>query len=103
MRAIQLELFPAATKKMAAASPEASGTQPDVPDTTFLISVNLYDTDGRVCARETIDVTMTLDPCRSCPLREVCCEDECGQKLYDIDTPEEDLTPFKDWLSDTLY
>ena len=103
MKAIQLDLFTGAPASIAGAAPVASGPQPDKPDSTFLMAVNLYDADGRVCARETIDVTMTLDPCRSCPLREICAEDECGQKLYDIDTPEEDLTLFEDWLSDSLY
>lgn len=103
MTAIQLELFREATKMVTGATPVAPMNQPNDDDAKFIMTVNLYDTDGRVCAQETIDVTMTLDPCRSCPLREICAEDECGQKLYDIDTPEEDLTPFEDWLSGTLY
>lgn len=68
-----------------------------------ILTVNLYDTDGRMCVKTSIDVTMTLDPCPSCPFRDFCDEDSCAQKLYDVDVPEQDYTPWEDWLSDPLY
>lgn len=103
MKAIQLEQFRDATKMVTGATPVAPMNQPKDDDAKFIMTVNLYDTDGRVCAWETIDVTMTLDPCRSCPFREFCDEEECGQKLYNIDAPTKDYTPFDEWLSDPLY
>lgn len=103
MTAIQLELFRDATKMATGATPVAPRTQPKDDDSKFIMTVNLYDTDGHVYGHSEIDVTMTLDPCRSCPFREFCDEEECGQKLYDIDAPMKDYTPFDEWLSDPLY
>lgn len=103
MTAIQIELFPLATTHLAGASTGASNRQPAGHDEKNLMTVNLYDIDGRVCARSTIDVTMTLDPCRSCPLRDICTEESCGQKLYDVDVPEQEYAPFEDWLDAPLY
>lgn len=89
MTAIQLELFPQETMMVSA---PVTGLHP--------ASINLHDTDGRVCARVTIDCTMTLDPCRSCPLHELCCVDDCGQKLYDLYDDTMNYFPFEDWLND---
>lgn len=89
MTAIQLELFPQETMMPAA---PATGLHP--------ASINLHDTDGLVCARVTIDSTLTLDPCRSCPLNELCGADDCGQKLYDLDDDTMNYYPFEDWLND---
>lgn len=103
MTAIQLELFPVAPTHIAGAPAGAPGHQPVPHDAETILTVNLYDTDGRVCARSTIDVTMTLDPCRSCPFRDICSEDSCGQKLYDVDVQEQEYEPFEEWLSAPLY
>lgn len=89
MTAIQLDLFGQDT--MTAAAPVTG---------LHLTEIPLHDTDGNVCARVTIDSTLTLDPCRSCPLHEVCASDGCGQKLYEIDDAEENYYPFTEWLSD---
>lgn len=60
----------------------------------------LFDKD--ICPRGTISSTLTLDPCKGCPLKGLCPSDDCGMKLYDVDEPEENYTPFTDWLQDTL-
>lgn len=60
----------------------------------------LFDKD--ICPRGTISSTLTLDPCKGCPLKGLCPSDDCGMKLYDVDEPEENYTPFTDWLHDTL-
>lgn len=57
---------------------------------------------SEICPRETINTTMTLDPCPSCPLREVC-GDDCGMKLYDIDSDGQEDLSFTEWLSEPLY
>lgn len=98
MTVIQLEIFPV-TPTHAAGVP---AVVPDLVNTgvdpKHMASVNLYDADGRVCARAIIDTTLTLDPCRSCPLRELCDRDNCGMKLYDVDVPEQEYMPFEDWV-----
>lgn len=91
MTAIQLDLFGQDIMTAAAPATGLHATQ-----------INLHDTDGNVCARVTIDSTLTLDPCRSCPLHAVCSSDECGMKLYEVDDAEENYYPFTDWLSDPL-
>lgn len=92
MTAIQLDLFP--QEAMMAAAP-ATGLHPAF--------INLHDIDGRVCARVTIDSTLTLDPCRSCPLHELCGADDCGQKLYEIDDDTPNYASFEEWASDPLW
>ena len=103
MNAIQLELFPVAPMHIAGAPAVVLGQHKTGADTKHMAPVNLYDADGRVCARATIDTTMTLDPCRSCPLRELCEPDNCAMKLYDVDVPEQDYTPFADWVDAPLF
>lgn len=76
-----------------------------VPSTNPVIPVQgdvrtLFDID--ICPRGTISSTLTLDPCKGCPLRGLCPSDDCGMKLYDLDEQEENYTPFTDWLQDTL-
>ena len=61
---------------------------------------SLFDKD--ICPRGTISSTLTLDPCKGCPLKGLCPSDDCGMKLYDVDEPEENYTPFTDWLQETL-
>lgn len=58
--------------------------------------------DRDICPRGTIGSTLTLDPCKGCPLKGICPSDDCGMKLYDVDESEENYTPFTDWLQDTL-
>lgn len=103
MKAIQIELFPVAPTHIAGATAGMNKQHTTGADYKNMVPVNLYDADGRVCARATIDTTMTLDPCRSCPLRELCEPDNCGQKLYDVDVPEQEYTPFEDWVDAPLY
>lgn len=76
-----------------------------VPSTNPVIHENgdvraLFDKD--ICPRGTISSTLTLAPCKGCPLRGLCPSDDCGMKLYDLDEQEENYTPFTDWLQDTL-
>lgn len=76
-----------------------------VPSTNPVIHENgdvraLFDKD--ICPRGTISSTLTLDPCKGCPLRGLCPSDDCGMKLYDLDEQEENYTPFTDWLQDAL-
>lgn len=103
MKATQLELFSNAWNMTTGAAPAAPKSQPKDDDSEFIMTVNLYDSDGRVCVRETIDVTMTLDPCLSCPLRDICTEDSCGQHLDEVDQLEQEYIPFADWLDAPLY
>lgn len=103
MTAIQLELFPVAPTHIAGAPAVVLDQHNTGAKTKHMAPVNLYDADGRVCARATIDTTMTLDPCRSCPLRELCEPDNCGMKLYDVDVPEQDYMPFADWVDAPLF
>lgn len=58
--------------------------------------------DLGVCPRNENENTLTLDPCRGCPLCEVCAPEDCGMKLYDIDVSEPESQDFEDWLSDPL-
>lgn len=55
-----------------------------------------------ICPRDTISSTLTLDPCKGCPLQGICPSDDCGMKLYELDDEEQNYTPFDDWLSETL-
>lgn len=89
MQAIQLDLFTG--KLVPSTSPvmrekEEEGTS----------SVN------DICPRGTISSTLTLDPCKGCPLRGLCPSDDCGMKLYELDDEEVNYTPFEDWLSEPL-
>lgn len=56
------------------------------------------EADGEVCPRQTISSTMTLDPCPSCPLHDLCSSDDCGMKLYDIDQCEPPYMAMQDWV-----
>lgn len=103
MTAIQLELFPVAPTHIAGVPAVVLDMHKTGADTKHMASVNLYDADGRMCACATIDTTMTLDPCRSCPLRELCEPDNCGMKLYDVDVPEQEYSPFADWVNAPLF
>lgn len=103
MTAIQLELFPVAPTHAAGATAVVLDLHNTGADNKHMAPVNLYDAEGRVCARATIDSTMTLDPCRSCPLRELCDDSGCGQKLYAVDVPEPEDITFDDWLDALLY
>lgn len=103
MTAIQIELFPVAPTHIAGATAGVPEQHTTGTDSKNMAPVNLYDVDGRVCARATIDTTMTLDPCRSCPLRELCEPDNCGMKLYDVDVPEQEYTPFANWVDAPLF
>lgn len=78
------------------------------------IQVNLWDGQAAapsaqteinlgVCPRNEVNSTMNLDPCKGCPLKGICADDDCGMKLYDIDVPEQEYYPFEEWLSDPLY
>lgn len=58
--------------------------------------------ENDICPRGTINSTLALDPCKECPLRGLCPNDDCGMKLYDIDEQEENYSSFTDWLQDTL-
>ena len=89
MQAIQLDLF---TGKLV---PSTSPVIHEKEDVRTL-------SDNDICPRGTINSTLNLDPCKGCPLRGLCPSDDCGMKLYDIDEPEENYTPFTDWLQDTL-
>lgn len=59
--------------------------------------------DLGVCPRGENESTLNLDPCKGCPLREVCGPDDCGMKLYETDINEPEDYSFEDWLSDPLY
>lgn len=58
--------------------------------------------ENDIYPRGTINSTLTLDPCKECPLKGICPSDDCGMHLYELDEPEENYTPFSDWLYDTL-
>ena len=75
--------------------PSASSVIPVYGDVRIL-------SDKDICPRGTISSTLTLDPCKGCPLKGLCPSDDCGMKLYDVDEPEENYTPFTDWLQETL-
>lgn len=45
-------------------------------------------------------VPYLFDPCKGCDLAEVCGHDDCGYKLYEIDSPEPPRGSFEDWLHD---
>lgn len=55
-----------------------------------------------VCPRQENNSTLNLDPCRGCPLREVCAPDDCGMKLYELDVNDPDTIDWEDWLSDPI-
>lgn len=103
MTAIQLELFPGTPTHAAGVPAVVADLVNTGVDTKHMAPVNLYDADGRVCARAIIETTLTLDPCRSCPLRELCDPDNCGMKLYDVDVPELEYMPFNDWVDALLF
>lgn len=58
--------------------------------------------DKDICPRGTISSTLTLDPCKGCPLAGLCSSDDCGMHLYELDEKEQNYTPFEDWLSEPL-
>lgn len=89
MQAIQLDLF---TGKLV---PSAS---PVIREKEEERSSSVND----ICPRGTISSTLTLDPCRGCPLRGLCPSDDCAMHLYELDDQEENYTPFEDWLSEPL-
>lgn len=55
-----------------------------------------------ICARGVNKYTTLTDPCKGCPLRDLCGADDCGMKLYDIDVPTPETQDFEDWLSEPL-
>lgn len=55
-----------------------------------------------ICPRGTISSTLSLDPCKGCPLRGLCPSDDCGMHLFELDDEEENYTSFEDWLTETL-
>lgn len=89
MQAILLDLF---TGKLV---PSASPVMPEREDVR---TSSVSD----ICPRDTINSTLTLDPCKGCPLRGLCPSDDCGMKLYELDDEEQNYTPFEDWLSEPL-
>lgn len=91
MKAIQLDLF---TGRQVMASEPST-------ETLKTSSIN-STTNWESCPRGTISSTMTLDPCKGCPLKEVCSPDDCGMKLYETDDPEENYESFEEWLSEPL-
>lgn len=89
MQAILLDIFTGAL---------VPSTNPVIPENGDVRT--LFDND--ICPRGTISSTLTLDPCKGCPLKGHCPSDDCGMKLYDLDEQEENYTPFTDWLQDAL-
>lgn len=74
------------------------------------IQLNIWDWQGEapaptrtlepvVCPRDTNNSTLYLDPCRGCPLRELCDDDECAMHLYDIMNDSDHEMAFEDWLT----
>lgn len=55
-----------------------------------------------LCPRDLVTNSLNLDPCRGCPLHDICAPDDCAMKCYDIDVPEPELYTFEDWLSSPL-
>lgn len=89
MQAILLDLF---TGKL------VPSTSPVMPEKEDVRTSSVND----ICPRGTISSTLTLDPCRGCPLRGLCPSDDCGMKLYELEDEEVNYTPFEDWLSEPL-
>lgn len=91
MKAIQIDLF---------SGRPAMATEPSTEPKKESRSTRV--TNWESCPRGTISSTMTLDPCKGCPLKEVCSPDDCGMKLYETDDPEENYESFEEWLSEPL-
>lgn len=89
MQAIQLDLF---TGKLVPSTSPVMREKEDVCTSSV----------SYICPRGTINSTLTLDPCKGCPLQGICPSDDCGMKLYELDDEEEYYTPFEDWLSEPL-
>lgn len=89
MQAIELNLF---TGKL------VPSTSPVIPEKEDVRTSSVSDT----CPSGIIDTTLTLDPCRGCPLLGLCPSDDCAMHLYELDDEEENYTPFEDWLSEPL-
>lgn len=46
--------------------------------------------------------TQLTDPCKECPLQEVCDQDECGRKLYSLDSNKSKYaTPIRNMMETT--
>lgn len=88
MQAIQLDIFTGALVQ--SASPVMQGIE----------DVNTSSVND-ICPRGTINSTLSLDPCKGCPLRGLCPSDDCGMHLFELDDKEENYTPFEDWLTET--
>lgn len=89
MQAIQLDLFTGA---------RVPSTNPVIHEKEDVRTLSESD----ICPRSTINSTLTLDPCKGCPLRGLCSSDDCAMHLYELDEEEENYTPFEDWLSEPL-
>lgn len=89
MQAIQLDLFTGA---------RVPSTNPVIHEKEDVRTLSESD----ICPRSTINSTLTLDPCKGCPLRGLCPSDDCAMHLYELDDEEENYTPFEDWLSEPL-
>lgn len=98
MQAIQLNLWDwTEAEPIPTANIEQHTTAVTI-DTKQNTSPAIAETDMAVCTRDTINSTLTLNPCYHCPLREVCAPDDCGQKLYDIMSDADYDQSFEDWL-----